>query len=299
MDDPGAIKGLTAFGDGFLAFKEDSIWVARYVGAPAVWEWDKIPGDTGCLANYGLVNVGDAVFFIGRDNVYAFDGVRPVPIGEDIREFLYADLDDAKLYRLMGAYDYELANVWWYYCSKSNATAIPDKCVVYNRTTGKWGKYTIDVEAAARYYTQGITYDNLGSEYATYDDLPTTISYDSPYWIADNPDLAIIKTDHTVYTLNGDAGDTSCTLFNMGDDNMFTTFQRLRPRFYTEPVSSTMEYSYDDLHGDSFTSKSTPNYNNGKYDTLHSSRWHQCKLNFTGNVEIVGVTPDLAVNGSE
>lgn len=300
VDTPGPIRAMKAFGSGFVMYKDYGIYVGTYIGAPLVWQWDKVPGEVGCPSHNAIVDVGPAHFFISYDDIYAFDGSRPVPIGGPIREWFFADYDSSKGYRVIGTYDLTNGNVWWFYCSRSNADTTPDKAIIYNIRTQKWGKLTLSVEAVARYYGQDITYHDLGTLYSTYDDLPTDISFDSPYWTPDNPTMALFQTDHVLYQMSGAAGSTAITINNIGDDIRYSTIRRVTPRFYTEPDSSTLEYSYDDQHGDNFTLGVTATYDTrGRYDLLHSSRWHRCNLKFSGDVEIITVDVDLVADGED
>jgi len=300
VDTPGPLRGIASFGSGFVAFKDYAIYTVAFVGAPLVWAWRKVPGEVGCPSHNSIVNVQSALAFIGYDDLYLFDGSRPVGIGRGIREWFFADYDSAKGYRTIGSYDIGTGNIWWFYCSRSNNTTTPDKAIVYNVRTKKWGKITLSIQALARYFGQDITYHDMGTLYSTYDDLPTDISFDSPIWTPDNPTVALFKTDKKLYSMNGAAGDTELTLNNIGDPVKFSTIKRVSPRFITEPASATLEYSYDNIHGDSFTPKVTATYDSrGRFDFMHSSRWHRCNLKFSGNMEMVDAEIDLALDGAD
>jgi len=299
VDAPGPIRAMRTFGSGYVAYKDKAIFVGRYVGAPAVWDWDKVPGEIGTFSQDCVVNIGSAHAFIGQDDFYLFDGARPVPIGGPIREWFFSTFDISKGYRAIGTYNHSTGNIWWWYCSKSTSGSDPDQAVIYNVRSQKWGKYSKTVEAVSVYYSSGVTYEGLGTLYSTYEDLPTDISYDSPYWTAANPVLAIIETDHILYTLTGTAGNTSLTAHNIGDEQQFSTISRVIPRFHVEPSSSSIEYSYDNTHGDGFTLLNTYTYADGRYDLMNSARWHSVTLNFSGNIEILGIDPQLIPDGTE
>jgi hypothetical protein len=265
-----------------------------------VWDWERVPGDIGCPSNDALVDIGGAIAFLGNDDFYIFDGSRPIPIGEGIREEFFAEYDVSKGYRTMGVYDVPEGNIWWFYCSRSNSGTRPDKCLIYNVRMRKWGRAAEAPDAVGRYYGAGITYHGLGTEYSTYQDLPTDITYDSSYWTAGNPNVTLIKSDFKIYEMNGSPKDSFITLNNIGDDSRFTSFRRLTPRFYIEPVSSTMDYLYDNDNGDSFTTKMSVSYDTRKrYDVLWSSRWHRCRLNMVGDWEISSARASILPDGSD
>lgn len=298
VDVPGPITALKAFGSGFVAYKNRGMFVANYVGAPAVWSWQQVPGEIGCSSNNVVVNVGTAHVFMGAENFYYFDGSRPQPIGNPLRNWFYAQLNAKYAYKCHGAYDRISGNVWFFYPSNASSDGTCDKAVVYNLYSQMWGKVTIGTEASVQYLTGGVTYDSIGSLYTTWDSLPTGVSYDSPYWTAESPSLAVVDTTHTLQTLTASSVSSYITTGNYGDDENFTTITRVRPRFYTAPTSSTFQYMYDLEYGDSFTNGNLVSLADGKYDVLWSSRWHRGQFNMAGDYELAGFQPYFEQSGS-
>jgi hypothetical protein len=89
----GAITAALPLGDRIVAYKETSIFVGTYVGSPEVWRWEQIPGEIGTRSINGVVDVGGAHFIVGRDNIWLFDGTRPVAIGRGtVRDTLFKEL---------------------------------------------------------------------------------------------------------------------------------------------------------------------------------------------------------------
>jgi len=296
----GDITGVLPFSDGFLIFKKNTTYVANYVGAPAVWDFDEIPGDIGCASGHAAVAVHDVVAFQGNDDFYIFDGARPVSIGEGVREWFFENADNSYHHRTIATYSPVTGNITWYFVSNTASDNHPDSALVYNIRSKKWGKFSQSIHAAATYYPAGIIIDgattDLSDLYATIDDI-TDVSFDSPLWNAGTANAGIIGTDNILYLLTGAPGSSSITQNTFGDDEQFSTIKRVRPRFLTEPSASSIEYSYDNTYGDSFTVKGTYNLINGKYDLLYSARWHQVQYNFTGDMEIIGAKIDYVVDG--
>lgn len=295
----GQITGLKALGTGFVIFKRNSMYVGSYVGAPVVFQWDEVPGDVGTATSNAAVSVKDTIFFLGNDDFYAFDGARPVPIGHGVREWFFEHFDQAYDYKTIASYNEATGNIIWYYVSEGGNGSI-DSAIVYNVWSNKWGKFSASIVAAATYYSGGIIIDgattDLSDLYATIDDM-TDISFDSPYWASAVATAGVIKSDNILYTLTGTPGASSITMNTFGDDETYSTITRVRPRFLTEPTTTTIDYSYDNYFGDGFTYKGTYSLNNGKYDLLYSARWHQVKLNFTGEMEINGARISIVEDG--
>jgi|WetSurSiteA1Bulk_404760.scaffolds.fasta_scaffold25435_1 hypothetical protein len=297
IDVPGPVLALKALGGGFVAYKRTGMWVASYVGPPSVWQWTQVPGEIGCAMPDAVVSIGAAHAFISRDDIYLFDGARPVPVaGAKLREWFFAQLSGTYAHRTIGSYDPIAGNVWWHYVSTSAPGSTPDRALVYNVPTGRFGLALLSVEAAAIYYQPGITFDGFGSAFATFD-TDIDLSFDSPVWTATRPDAAYIDTSHVLQALTGPAGASGLTTGNIGDDDRFSTLTAVRPRFLVEPATATLEHLYDDLYGDAFTSLGTVGLYEGKWDTLWSSRWHRFRLAFTGDMELAGITPRLTPDG--
>ena len=294
----GAITGLIGLGGGFVIFKKDTMHYGTYVGAPLVFAFNEVAGNIGCPTSHAAVNASDVLYFLGNDDFYAFDGARNVPIGNGIREWFFKDVNKDKLDQVIATYNPYSSNVTWFYPSQNSDE--PDTALVYNIRSRKWGKYKQDVQAAAKYFSDGIVIDDvtladLASLYATIDDM-TDAPFDSEYWSALTSSVGVID-NRVLYQMAGIPVDSSITYGIMGDDEQYTIITRVRPRFLLAPESSELEYRYDNDYGDDFTYKTSATLQNAKYDLLHSARWHTFKFNFVGNMEIVGARFSLKPNG--
>ena len=298
LDSPGGITAGKQLGSIIVAYKERAMYVGQYVGAPEVWNWQRVPGDVGTPVNEAVVNTGTQHFFIGTDDFFMFDGTRPVSLNSPLRQWFFSNLDQKYAYRIQGAYDrINKRAYWWFPTKTSNGSLIT--CLVYHIQTGQWGKFDQEIEYVADYVSSGITYDSLGSVYSTYNDLPADVSYDSPFWNSGSSVIAIFKTDHKAYQLSGAATAASFTTGHFGDNVNFSTIKRVRPRFLASPTSSTLDHQYSNYDADDFVTGNTSTYDGKYYDLLWSARWHKMKFNFTGPVSISGFDPVFVTDGSE
>ena len=222
----------------------------------------------------------------------SFDGVRPVSIGTPVREWFFNNVHTSYLYKTQGTYDRVTGNVYWFYVPRSNTSATLTAALVYNVKTQKWGHIDLTIEAVSEYIAEGVTYESLGTAYSTYDSLPTTVSYDSPFWTAGSPVLAIIDDAHTLYTMTGDSAYSGFTSENYGSEAGFTLVKSIKPRFIITPTSASIEYLYDNTYGNNFTVGNTVSISNSRFDLLQSSRWHKFNASFSGPVEISGWSID-------
>ncbi|OOZ38342.1 hypothetical protein, partial [Solemya elarraichensis gill symbiont] len=183
----GPILALKRLGNNLVAYKETGIFIGQYVGSPAVWSWSLVPGDIGVQSPDSVVDIGGAHLFIGNEEIYYFDGTRPVPIGNDVKNWFFDDLDISYIQDITSLHDRANSLVYWFYHSDGAAGTL-DTALVYNYKYKKWGKASYSAEAAVEVVLGGMTYDDLGSSYTTYDDLPN-VAYDSPLFKADEPVL--------------------------------------------------------------------------------------------------------------
>ena len=298
LSSPGAITAGRRLGDVIVAYKDRSMYVGQYVGAPAVWDFRLVPGNIGAPCQEAVITTGTAHYFVGPDDFYMFDGSRPVALNSPLREWFFSTIDAAYAYRICGTYDRLNQRVFWWFCSPSGAGVL-DKCVVLNIKTGQWGRMDGNIEIAAEYLAPGVTYDGLGTSYATYDDLPTTLSYDSPFWNSAGSVLASFGTDHIAYTYSGASGSSSITTGHHGDNQQWTTVSRLKPRFISSPTSSSLLYSHSETDASTFTQDITSTWMYGWYDLLWSAQWHKFELQFTGNMKVSGYDLTISPDGTQ
>ena len=296
----GKIRAIKRFGPHVVIYKLRSIHFGIYAGPPSVWNFDReISSETGALSHESVVDVGTPEeprhIFMGFDDFYEFNGGRPRPIGQGwVKETVYNELNKTYMERAFSLLDRAKSLVYFFY--PSGASNNPDKCVVYNYKTGKWGRADRTVEFAFEYSSVGLSYDDLGASYATYDDLPS-VSYDSTIWTSGYPLPAVFDTSHNLKTLDGAAGDSGFRLGDFGDDEKFSRLLRVRPRFTVAPTSGTMTNYYRNNLGDALTTGATTTLTNGKFDLKRSARWHRLDHSYTGPVELGSMEVTVAEDG--
>jgi len=299
---PGGITAGRKFGNTIIIYKKESMYLGINVGPPNIWQFDLIPGAAGALSQEVVVNIGTPDnpkhIFMGSDNFYVYDGSKPIPIATNrVKGVVFDNLQQNRYYACTALHDQTNSRVYFWYPTIDSA--IPDKCVVYNYRTDKWGRDDRSVEAATDFINAATTYDSLGGLYATYADFPN-LPYDAAFAGTSQTYPAIFNTSHVLQTLTGIAGNTSLTTGDYGDDQQFTTLLRIRPRFLTKPTTATMTNFYKNNEGDSLTSDafSTLSSNN-TFDVTRDARWHRLQMNFVGDWEMAGFSPEWEKSGLE
>ena len=276
---PGAITALKSFGDQFCAYKDRSLYLGRYVGTPAVWQWDLIPGDVGCVGVDAVTDLGGlGQVFVGRSDIMLFDGTRAQSIAEGaVRQWFYDNCSQAYLYRSVVTHDKQNGVVWIFYPSVDSDVC--DRALVYHLGRRQWGVATITIEAALNYVSAGLTIGTVGG---TIGDLPS-LSFGSQYWLAGGRMLTVMTSAHQLSTLTGIAGNSSMTLFDVGDDQQVSRLSRLRVGYQRAPTSATVSGMVRMSRGGSGVEAGSGTYSAGKFDIRQSGRFHRLTVNASGS----------------
>lgn len=283
----GELTAGISFGSGLVAFKSRAMFLGVYSGPPEVIQYQRVPGEQGCVGPEAVVDIGGAILFVGEDNIWMYDGSRPVPIAHDLRQWFYDDLSATYKYRTIVSYDRNNGRVWIYYPS-TVSSGKPDSAIVFHLNRKVWGRANRTIEAAMNYVTPGITWDTLSSIASTWDTLPD-IPWDSQSWQASGRALAVFDTAHTLKTLTGSGEDSGLTTGDIGDDEGASFVRGVRLRFFTDPTTSTVTGQTKTGVGASATTAGSGTFANGKYDIRQSGRFHRLSFLFTGNVEVSGM----------
>jgi len=297
LDTAGEVTAIKRLGQNAIAYKKSSMYLGVNNAPPVLWGFTLISGEIGAVSHESVVSIETAHYFISEYDIYVFDGSRPVPIGEGIREAFFDDLNTAYSYKIRGIHDKNKTLIYWYYPDQTSEGEL-NACIVYNYKTGKWGRADRDIEVCLEYISSASSYSSFMSAYATYDLIPS-LSYGSPFWTSSSFNMGVFNTSHELGTLTGAASASSLTTGAIGDDIQLTMIDRVQPRFITLPSASSMENYYRMTDGDSYTYDSSSAISSGRYDLFRVARWHKFKLSFTGDVELVGNTYTLQPEGLE
>ena len=296
VETAGPITGLRRLLNDIVAYKSTSIYVGQYVGPPVVWQWRCVSKDVGVVVDDAVVDAGTAHIFIGDDDIYMFDGSRPIPIGSLIREWFFGRLNRSYASYIRALHYRTEKLIYWFYPSGSDETLT--SVLAYHYGTQRWGAFDLEVLEVLETKTTTVSYDSLGSKYSTYDDMPE-ISYDSPFWIAATPVMGYISASGYLTSLSGGGGDMSLTTGWMGDEAGVTVATRVRPRFRIAPSSGMLVPESVMSLGDAASTGSSRAMHNGRFDVLQAARFHKFQLSFTGQCEIEAVTPTLVPEAME
>lgn len=298
VDSPGPLTAGMRLGEYAVAYKNRSIYLGQYVGAPVVWDWTPVPGgDAGCIGKEAICDIGGMHFFVGEENFWLFDGTRPVPIGDgQVRQWFFDNSDPLTRYRTKCVFEKQTNRVWIFY-PKIGSTEC-DGVLVYHVLAKKWGKADRQVEAVVNYIVPQQTIDGLPSIASTMESMPI-VSYDSQYWTAGGKSIGVFNTSHQLQILAGPSVNSTFTTGEYGDDDQVSLLRNIRLRFASGfgPTSASASTYYKANSGDSYAAGSGGTMADGKFDVLRAARWHQATFSFSGQVRVTGMKADFVPAG--
>jgi hypothetical protein len=292
---PGAIQAGRRLGERIVIYKDRGISVGSYTGPAFIWSFSDIPTDVGAISQETVVSIETAHLFMSRDGFFAFDGVNVSPIDQDIRNWWVNRVNQTNIAKSWALHNRREATVTWYY--PTTGTAV-DEGLIYNYRSGKWGLDDHTVEAVVEYVPSGLSWDNLGNSYSTWDSLPN-LSWDSAFPNPGGDIPAIMNTSHELFSLTAAPGSWSITTGDIGDDQKFSFLERVIPRFITTPNSANLTNYYRNATTVTRTQDATTTMSSGRFDVYRSARWHSGVLAGTGDMELAGFQYIVSQDGDE
>jgi hypothetical protein len=296
LDTPGEIRAAKRLGKDVAVYKERSTYLGRYVGPPVVWAFDLVAANAGAICQEAVIDTGTAHLFIGRDDFWLFDGTVPKPIGAPVKQWFF-DHSDSTYRQNIRTYFDQYQNVAWWFYPANGAGGKLTHAIIYNLNNGRWGHATVNIQAVLLYQKPDTTYDDWPPGAAvTFDAIPD-IPFDSPVFDTSAAVMAVFGADNRLATVTGPCVSASFTTGDLGDDDLYTTLNRVTPRFTLPPRSASLTHSTREYAGGDLDERGTSTLDRGRFDPLASGRWHRLRMDTSGDFEIVGITPVLVPDG--
>ncbi|HDZ13383.1 hypothetical protein LCGC14_0643660 [marine sediment metagenome] len=259
------ISGAVKFrGDLLCIVKEDSVWICWATGDSDIFDFDRKISGQGSPSPRTIKVINGDVVFLGRDDVYIFDGVSLDPLGvasddpqsTKIRRELVQQIAFAQITRAF-AFVREQDKEYWIFVPTSGT--YPDTAFIYNYELRSWSKFTFNDNITGHGFFQ------LDSSVA-YDDLVG--SFDAQTWRfgdrslgASSPNLLLGDNVGNVFEYSSLITEEDGTVLNKQFDTKDFNFTR---------IGSAMRINRADI---SFTGSSLDLY----YSIDKGSNWNLIK----------------------
>jgi hypothetical protein len=161
LDAPGQITALIAFGDSFVAFKDNAIFVGDYVGPQQfIFNWRMVSNRIGCVGKDAVVELGSRLYFLHTTGFYEFNGQSVTNIGLPVAQTFLKEAGYIDTYgsggalgpassdaiSLVQAVADDIECVAWFKFGNTVAAARRDTMYGYNQVTKKWSRSKINID---------------------------------------------------------------------------------------------------------------------------------------------------------
>lgn len=190
---------------GVVAFKTNAMYLGTYVGGAAVWAWQRISADVGCIGPYAVCEADDVLWFVDASGLWTFDGSYPRRAPGYVGDYIAANLNTAAAM----VFDRTNRRLWVPTIKSGHADFL-----VYNTRSGLWTRH-------------GPLTD--GTNYVAY-------MMDGTLGMSDSTTAAAVMS----YSASGTLSSAPYfRLASFGSPFGMTTLSGVRPQFLAGPTDST------------------------------------------------------------
>jgi|TARA_R100000081_G_scaffold51836_1_gene25098 hypothetical protein len=125
-----------------IIFTDSSVHSMQFIGAPFTFGIQPLASNTTIMGPNAAIAVEDAVFWMGRQNFYVYDGkTQQLPCS--VKERVFFDFNYDQAHKVFAGVISEFSEIVWYYCSDTNSVANGgdgenDRYVIYNYAEQTW-----------------------------------------------------------------------------------------------------------------------------------------------------------------
>lgn len=229
------IQGIFQLKRELLIYRERSIEAMSHIGLPDIFGFRRAETGTGLYAPNAIVDLGDTHIFVGPDNVWEYNGISLVAIGDAIKEDFFDRLDPSVRATVKLFFLEETDEIWLSY--STTASNVNDEAYVYNIALRTWSGPRVVDATGYGYFTEiaNTTWDTASGTW----DGQGSVIWDSRAFKANAPLNMMGNDDGLVFTLEqGDTADGSTItgryetqLSDLTDATVLKRAQRVRCSF--------------------------------------------------------------------
>lgn len=176
----GEIWSLTPLADQLAVYAENSIHLMSYVGADAIYVFQKVLSDTRLVSSHAIVNLGPFHVFMGQDNFQLFDGSRTtIPVADAIHVTYRDELYTSKRHRASAFLD--RAKKRAYFTVPVNEERIKHYVLEYDLNSILNSRWAVDVYNDAT-ITMGFYISNTSVKWNSVSEAGKTWAEDADVW---------------------------------------------------------------------------------------------------------------------
>ena len=130
-DTPGKIIDGLPYGDSFLIYKEDSIYIMNFVGTPYIFSFKLLSPTIGLLTKNAVAEFSGGHFFVGNSDCYITNGQQVTALlPNKLRREMFSDLNGDNYQKVFVVADH--ARNEMLACYPAGVSTIPNKAIIWN-----------------------------------------------------------------------------------------------------------------------------------------------------------------------
>jgi len=193
----GDITGVVG-GEYGLIFQENRIVRMSYTADDAIWQFDEITTDIGCIAPWSLATFGRLTFFLSSKGFMVCDGNTIEAVGSEKVDRTFLNLLDRTYIDNMSAVVDPVRGLYVCAVPSANPTS---RVFIYSFGQQKWTTASISAERLFSALSSSINLEGLDAIYGNLDAIP--VSLDSTLFRGGYPAMMLFNGSHQLGALTG------------------------------------------------------------------------------------------------
>lgn len=200
-DTNGRILAIKKLGDVLYVYKEHSIVAITYTGDESTtFSKELVTTEAGLIGPDAIVALPHEHVFVGKNNIYVFDGNTVTPIGDAIKDWFFQRLKPTQADKIFGYYNEDSGDIVFSFDSTLSSETNRDMAITYNTTTHTWSTREMYMTAIGQYnQTQDRVIDQIN---VPMDEMPNTM-IDASIYLKDKIVTIMGDENGNLYRLEG------------------------------------------------------------------------------------------------
>jgi hypothetical protein len=137
----GQLRCGKRFRGGELLFTTVDVHLARYVGKPSVYVFERLASGCGIVSPQASAVVGSRVFWMSDNNFWEYNGfAQPMPC--DVQDYVFTGMNESQRSKVYAVHNSAFGEVWWFYPSLNSSEC--DRYVIFSYLEGHWNIGALD-----------------------------------------------------------------------------------------------------------------------------------------------------------
>lgn len=163
VPDAGEFRGIVG-GEWGTLLMEHGVYRMDFVGAPAVFSFNRVENARGCETSNSIITEGQNVYYLAEDGWVKFDGQTITPIGAERFDRFFSTVSDAPTRNAMSAFvDPNNTLIIWAFNGFRNANDVNDLALLYDYVLKEATLAEFDCSLMGNFISPGFKVEDLNT----------------------------------------------------------------------------------------------------------------------------------------